>query len=76
MRCFFTQNFISHSRFHSFFPKTGNNILTHSLASVAHKRKKVNEKLVSMRFLKDNKTIVLGYDKTSERGDINFVDAS
>ena len=29
-----------------------------------------------MQFLKDNKTIVLGYDKTSERGDINFADAS
>jgi hypothetical protein len=27
-----------------------------------------------MRFLKDNKTIILGYDKTSERGDINFID--
>lgn len=29
-----------------------------------------------MKFLKDNKNIVLGYDKTSERGDINFIDAS
>ena len=27
-----------------------------------------------MNFLKDNKTIILGYDKTSERGDINFID--
>jgi polyadenylation factor subunit 2 len=29
-----------------------------------------------MRFLKDNKTVILGYDKTSERGDINFIDAA
>lgn len=29
-----------------------------------------------MKFLKDNKNIILGYDKTSERGDINFIDAS
>lgn len=29
-----------------------------------------------MSFLKDNKTIILGYDKTSERGDINFADTS
>lgn len=29
-----------------------------------------------MKFLKDNKNVVLGYDKTSERGDINFIDAS
>lgn len=29
-----------------------------------------------MIFLKDNKNIILGYDKTSERGDINFIDSS
>jgi WD40 repeat protein len=29
-----------------------------------------------MTFLKDNKNIILGYDKTSERGDINFIDTS
>ena len=29
-----------------------------------------------MEFLKDSKNIILGYDKTSERGDINFADAS
>lgn len=29
-----------------------------------------------MKFLKDGKTIILGYDKTSERGDINFIDAA
>ena len=76
MRCFFTQSFISHSRYDSFFPRSNPHILNHSLASVSHKRKKVNEKLVAMQFLKDNKTIVLGYDKTSERGDINFADSS
>ena len=27
-----------------------------------------------MHFLKDSKMIVLGYDKQSERGDINFID--
>jgi hypothetical protein len=36
-----------------------------SVGTLSHKRKKVNEKLVSMKFLKDNKTVVLGYDKTS-----------
>lgn len=46
------------------------------ITSLAHKRKKPNEKLVQMKFLKDNKTIILGYDKTSERGDINFIDAA
>jgi len=27
-----------------------------------------------MKFLRDCKTVVLGYDKASERGDINFID--
>ena len=76
MRCLFTQIYITNSRFHGFFPRPHSHILDHSVATVSHKRKKVNEKLVAMEFLKDNKTIVLGYDKTSERGDINFADAS
>lgn len=29
-----------------------------------------------MQYLKDSKMIILGYDKTSERGDINFADSS
>ena len=29
-----------------------------------------------MHFLKDNKTVILGYEKTAERGDINFLDCS
>ena len=29
-----------------------------------------------MEFLKDSKTIILGYDKSSERGDVNFIDMS
>lgn len=28
-----------------------------------------------MQFLRDSKMIVLGYDKQTERGDINFIDA-
>jgi hypothetical protein len=46
------------------------------VTTFSHKRKKANEKLVYMQFLKDNKNIILGYDKTSERGDINFIDAA
>lgn len=46
------------------------------LESLQHKKKKPNEKLVRMEFLKDSKMIVLGYDKQAERGDINFIDAS
>lgn len=78
MRCVFAQMYFTHSRFHSLFPKNQKNrhVLDHSLACVYHKRKKVNEKLVAMQFLKDNKNIILGYDKTSERGDINFADTS
>lgn len=29
-----------------------------------------------MQFLRDSKTVILGYDKSSERGDINFIDLS
>jgi hypothetical protein len=29
-----------------------------------------------MKFLRDCKTVVLGYDKSSERGDINFIDVA
>jgi len=70
--------YITHSRYHSLFPKRSDSrhILDCSVASVSHKRKKINEKLVAMEFLKDSKNIILGYDKTSERGDINFADAS
>ena len=78
MRLLFAQMYITHSKFRNLFPqnKPQRHILDNSLASVAHKRKKVNEKLVAMTFLKDNKNIILGYDKTSERGDINFIDTS
>jgi len=78
MRCLFAQMYITNSRFHSLYAqkKPSRNILDLQIASVSHKRKKANEKLVSMVFLKDNKNIILGYDKTSERGDINFIDAS
>ncbi len=58
---------ILHSRFHKLFPKKIENryILDKSIATLSHKRKKANEKLIQMKFLKDNKTIILGYDKTS-----------
>ncbi len=69
---------ILHSRFHKLYPKKVENryILDKAIATLSHKRKKANEKLIQMKFLKDNKTIILGYDKTSERGDINFLDAA
>lgn len=59
--------YIVNSRFHKLFPpnKESRNILDTQIAAISHKRKKVNEKLVSMKFLKDNKNIILGYDKTS-----------
>jgi hypothetical protein len=50
--------------------------LDNEVAVLNHKRKKTNEKLMFMEFLKDSKTIILGYDKSSERGDINFIDMS
>jgi hypothetical protein len=70
--------YIVNSKFHKLYPsnKISRNMLDTSVGTLSHKRKKVNEKLVSMKFLKDNKNVVLGYDKTSERGDINFIDAS
>ena len=70
--------YIVNSKFHKLHPsnKESRHMLDTSVGTLSHKRKKVNEKLVSMKFLKDNKNIVLGYDKTSERGDINFIDAS
>lgn len=33
------------------------------IETLQHKKKKPNEKLVKMQFLKDSKMIVLGYDK-------------
>lgn len=67
MRCLFAQMYIVNSKFHKLFPlnRESRNMLDISVGTLSHKRKKVNEKLVSMKFLKDNKTIVLGYDKTS-----------
>lgn len=46
------------------------------IETLQHKKKKPNEKLVKMQFLKDSKMIVLGYDKQAQRGDINFIDTS
>ena len=79
MKCLFSHLYITHSKFHNLFPRPfqkNRYVLDYSIATVSHKRKKVNEKLVAMQFLKDNKNIILGYDKTSERGDINFADSS
>ena len=78
MRRLFAQMYITHSRYNSVFPNTQPNryLLDYSLASISHKRKKANEKLTSMQYLHDNKTVILGYEKTAERGDINFIDSS
>ena len=38
--------------------------------------KKTNEKLVHMHFLKDSNYVILGYDKQTDRGDINFISVS
>jgi hypothetical protein len=44
MHCLFAQMYITHGRFHSFYPRShpGRHLLSRSLASVSHKRKKVN----------------------------------
>jgi hypothetical protein len=57
-------------------PETDNlnaDIIGELLGNFKHTAKKPNEKLVQMHFLKDNNFVVLGYDKQTERGDINFI---
>lgn len=44
MRCLFAQMYIAHSKFHNLYPqgKQSRYLLDASLASISHKRKKVN----------------------------------
>lgn len=47
---------------------------TELIASFKHSNnKKPQEKLVQMHFLKDSNYVILGYDKQTDRGDINFI---
>lgn len=55
-------------------PDTDSIDLTNNLlGSFKHMSKKPQEKLVHMHFLKDSNFVVLGYDKQTDRGDINFI---
>ena len=56
---------IYNSKYSRLFEKQSKNYLDQLLVSLQHKKKKPNEKLVQMHFLKDSKMIVLGYDKQS-----------
>ena len=81
IRCLYAGLHIMNSRFGQLYPLSRpkhpiENIIESPIEVLQHKKKKPNEKLVRMEFLRDSKMVVLGYDKQSERGDINFIDAS
>lgn len=52
---------------------TNDQVINELLANFKHACKKPQEKLVRMQFLKDSNFIVLGYNKQTDRGDINFI---
>lgn len=59
---------IGNTRHSSLYPKQeekNEGYLKCHLHSLTHTKKKPNEKLVRMHFLKDSKMIILGYDKQS-----------
>ena len=78
VRCLYAGLHIDHSRFGKLYGlgSGGGAIINQHLETLHNKKKKPNEKLVRMEFLRDSKMVVLGYDKQSERGDINFIDVS
>lgn len=74
VRCFYAALHISNAKYSRLYPTRSKTLIDQQLVTLQHKKKKPNEKLVQMEFLKDSKMIVLGYDKQSERGDINLID--
>lgn len=54
-------------------PQQDRSVISALMGSFKHTVKKSNEKLVHMHFLKDSNFVVIGYDKQTERGDINFI---
>ena len=71
IRCLYAGLHIMNSRFGQLYPlttkpkKSADDIINAHIETLQHKKKKPNEKLVRMEFLRDSKMIVLGYDKQS-----------